>query len=192
MARQEGVTEAIRRLQRGEEGALDRLVPLIYEELRVLARRHAGVQPKGATLDTTGLVHELYLQLAGRRPSPWRDRGHFFAAAARAMRHIVIDHARGRRRQKRGGGQLHVALDEMQLPVREEAARLIAVDESLTRLAREDERLARVVECRFFAGLSDAETAEALGVSARTVQRAWGEARSWLKKDMSSQSRSVS
>jgi RNA polymerase sigma factor (TIGR02999 family) len=191
MARREGVTEAIRRLQAGEDGALDRLVPLIYEELRLLARRQVGAQPPGATLDTTGLVHELYLRLAARRPTAWRDRGHFFATAARAMRHIVIDHAKGRRRQKRGGGQPHVALDESQIAVKEEAAHLIAVDEALTRLAIADERLARVVECRFFAGLSDVETAEALGVSPRTVQRAWGEARSWLKRDMGGSSRSV-
>ena len=192
MPRREGVTEALQRLQAGEEGALDRLVPLIYDELRLLARRQiAPWRRPGATLDTTGLVHELYLKLAGQRHAAWRDRGHFFAAAARAMRHIVIDHAKSRRRQKRGGDQLHVALDEAQLAVEEEAAHLIALDEALTRLGREDERLARVVECRFFAGLSDGETAAALGVSPRTVQRAWGEARSWLKAHVGDSSRDV-
>jgi RNA polymerase sigma factor (TIGR02999 family) len=184
MAGQEGVTEAIRRLQAGEDGALDRLVPLLYDDLRLLARRQVARRRPGATLDTTGLVHELYLKLAVQRSPAWRDRGHFFAAAARAMRHILIDYAKTRRRQKRGGGQRHVTLDETQIAIDAEAARLIAVDEALVRLAARDERLARVVECRFFAGLSDDETAEALGVSPRTVQRAWGEARAWLKKEM--------
>ncbi len=184
MPRREGVTEAIRRVQAGEEGALDRLVPLIYDELRLIARRQLGGLRGGQTLDTTGLVHEVYLRLAGQRRPAWQDRAHFFAAAARAMRHILIDYARSRRRQKRGGGQRHVTFDETQVAVEREADRLLAVDEALERLATEDLRMARVVECRFFAGLSEQETAEALGISARTVQRAWGEARSWLKREM--------
>jgi RNA polymerase sigma factor (TIGR02999 family) len=184
MARREGVTEAIRQVHAGEDGALDRLVPLIYDELRLIARRQLGGRRAGQTLDTTGLVHEAYLRFAGQRRPGWQDRAHFFAAAARAMRHILIDYARSRRRQKRGGGQRHVTFDEALAAVETEADRLLAVDEALERLAAEDQRLARVVECRFFAGLSEQETAEALGVSARTVQRAWGEARAWLKREM--------
>ena len=184
MARRNGVTDAIQRLQAGEEGALDRLVPLIYDELRLLARRKRASLRQGETLDTTGLVHELYLKLAAQPHPAWRDRGHFFAAAAKAMRHVLIDYAKSRRRQKRGGGQVHITLDETQIVIQKEASELIVVDEALKRLAAEDERLARVVECRFFAGLSDEETAEAMGLSPRTVQRAWGDARSWLRKEM--------
>jgi RNA polymerase sigma factor (TIGR02999 family) len=168
----------------GPNTALDALVPLVYDDLRVLAHRQLRSIGKGETLATTGLVHEVYLKLAAHPDRGWRDRGHFFAVASRAMRHILIDYARGRGRQKRGSGQPHVPLDEAQIAIESEAAHLVAVDEALTRLAEEDERLARVVECRFFAGLSEEETAEALGTSLRTVQRAWGEARAWLKKEM--------
>lgn len=184
MARRNGVTDALQRLQAGEQDALDRLVPLIYDELRRLARRQRASLGQGQTLDTTGLVHELYLKLAGQPRGAWKDRAHFFAVAARAMRHLLIDHAKTRRRQKRGGGQPHLSFDETQVVIEQEAAELIALDEALTRLAAEDERLARVVECRYFAGLSDGETAEALGVSERTVQRAWGDARSWLRREL--------
>lgn len=179
-----GVTEALRRLQAGEDGALDALVPLIYDDLRAMARRQLGAGGADHTLGTTGLVHEAYLRLAEQRGGGFRDRGHFFAVASRAMRHILIDYARGRQRQKRGSGQQHVPLDETQLAVEEEAAHLVAVDEALTRLAAEDRRLARIVECRFFAGLSEEETSEALGISVRTTQRDWARARAWLKRDM--------
>jgi RNA polymerase sigma factor (TIGR02999 family) len=167
--------------------SLDALVPLVYDDLRLLAHRHLRSGGGGDhTLATTGLVHEAYLKLAAQSHTAWRDRGHFFAVASRAMRHILIDYARGRQRQKRGRGQPHVPLDEAQVAIESEAAHLVAVDEALSRLAAEDERLARVVECRFFAGLSEEETAEALAVSVRTVQRDWGEARAWLKKEMAS------
>jgi RNA polymerase sigma factor (TIGR02999 family) len=179
MPRPESVTETLRRLQAGEEGALDRLVPLIYGDLRALAHRKLAAGRRGHTLATTGLVHEAYLKLAAQKGA-WRDRGHFFAVAARAMRHILIDYAKGRRRLKRGGGAPHVTLDEVHLSVEEETDRLLEVDEALERLAAVEERLARVVECRFFAGLSQEVTAEALGVSVRTVQREWARARAWL------------
>jgi RNA polymerase sigma factor (TIGR02999 family) len=171
-------------VSRPPPNVLDELVPLIYEDLRVLAHRHLRSGRGGETLGTTGLVHEAYLKLAAQRNPEWRDRGHFFAVASRAMRHILIDYARGRQRQKRGSGQPHVPLDETQVAIESEAAHLVAVDEALTKLSVENERLARVVECRFFAGLSEEETAEALGTSVRTVQRDWGEARAWLKKEM--------
>lgn len=185
MSRREGITEELRRLQAGEEGALDRLVPLIYGDLRALAHRQLAARRRGQTLSTTGLVHEAYLKLAAKKGG-WRDRGYFFAVAARAMRHVLIDYVKGRLRQKRGGGAPHVTLDEAQVAIEQEADRLLAVDEALERLAQVEERLARVVECRFFAGLSDEETAEALGVSARTVQREWARARAWLKEEMKS------
>jgi RNA polymerase sigma factor (TIGR02999 family) len=164
--------------------SLDELVPLVYDDLRVLAHRHLRSEAGDHTLATTGLVHEAYLKLAAQSRTAWRDRGHFFAVASRAMRHILIDYARGRQRQKRGSGQTHLPLDETQVAIESEAAHLVAVDEALTKLAIADLRLARVVECRFFAGLSEEETAEALSISVRTVQRDWGEARAWLKKEM--------
>ena len=177
------VTGALDRLRAGEPDAFDQLVALIYKDLRRLARRQLGGRPPGQTLSTTGLVHEAYLKLRGGG-GPWRDRGHFFAVAATAMRHILIDYAKRRRRQKRGDGQAPVTLDEASLAVSREADHLIAVDEALQVLAVREPRLARVVECRFFAGLSEEETAEALGVSARTVQRDWAQARAWLGGEM--------
>jgi RNA polymerase sigma factor (TIGR02999 family) len=174
------VTGALERLKAGDPEAFDELVPLVYKDLRRLARRQMGVLPGGRTLGTTGVVHEAYLKLRGRQGSPWQDRGHFFAVAARAMRHVLIDYAKRRSRQKRGGGGTPVTLDEETLAVSREADHLIAVDEALDVLAAAEPRLARVVECRFFAGLSEEETAEALGVSLRTVQRDWAQARTAL------------
>lgn len=184
MPARDGISEALRRLRAGDEGALERLVPLIYDDLRRLARRQIGWRRPGQTLATTGLVHETYLKLLAERQASWRDRGHFFAIAARAMRQILIDHAKGRRRQKRGGGATHVVFDEQRIGMEAEIDHILAVDAALTALGKIDERLARIVECRFFAGLSDEETAEALGISPRTVQRDWARARSWLKDDM--------
>jgi RNA polymerase sigma factor (TIGR02999 family) len=184
MPRQESLTDALGRLRAGEEGALDRLVPLIYDDLRRLARRQLARRGPRRTLDTTALVHEAYLKFAGLQGLEWKDRGHFFAVAARVMRHVLIDYARGRRCQKRGGGQPHLTLDESRIAVEQEAEQILALDEALSRLAGQEERLARVVECRFFAGLSEAETAAALDVSERTVQRDWERARAWLKKEL--------
>jgi RNA polymerase sigma factor (TIGR02999 family) len=167
----------------GEEGALDRLVPLIYEDLRRLARRQLARRGP-QTLDTTGVVHETYLKLAGNPGAAWRDRGHFFAVAARAMRHILIDYAKRRHRRKRGGGLQRVPLDETRLRVEQEADRILSVDAALHRLAAVDARLVQVVECRFFAGLSEEETAEALAISPRTVERDWARARAWLKAEI--------
>ena len=184
MPRQVDITKALEAAVNGDEGALDRLVPLIYDELRRLARRQRSALQPGQTLTTTGLVHEAYLKLAGQQPSSWRGRGHFFATAARAMRHILIDYAKRRRRQKRGGGQMHVTLDEGRIAVECEAEQLVLLGDALERLSAEEERLARVVECRFFAGLSEEETAVALGVSERTVQRDWARARAWLREEL--------
>lgn len=184
MEHQAGITRALRLLLAKEQGDSDTLVPLIYDELRRLARRQRFNRSPAQTLATTGLVHEAYLKLEGHRPSAWRDRGHFFATAARAMRHILIDHAKRRQRQKRGGGQARVTLDERHYAIDAEAEQLLLVDDALARLGAEEARLAQVVECRFFAGLSEQETAIALGVSERTVQRDWARARAWLKADL--------
>jgi RNA polymerase sigma factor (TIGR02999 family) len=136
------------------------------------------------SLVTTALVHEAYLKLAADARAAWTDRVHFFAVAARAMRQILIDHARTRGRAKRGSGQQHASLDENVAQVSAEAERLLALDQALERLERQDERAVRVVECRYFVGLDEQETALALGLSVRSVQRAWQQARAWLAREL--------
>jgi len=170
----------------GASDALGRLVPLVYGELRRIAHRQLRAERAGHTLSTTGLVHEAYLKLADQSRVEWQDRAHFFAVAARAMRRILVDYARRHRALRRGGERVRLslgALDEAGAGAIDVAARadeLVALDGALRRLAALDERLARVVECRYFAGLTDAETALALGVTARTVGRDWVKARGWL------------
>lgn len=182
------VTEALIALRNRAPGAMDRLMPLVYEELRGVAHRHLGAEPQGHTLNTTALVHEAYLKLVDQSRTQWRDRAHFFAIASRAMRRILIDYARRHRALRRGGEggrpPQPVSLEDVELPVTQRADALVALDESLDRLAQLDERMARVVECRFFAGLTEAETAEALGVSQRTVAREWAVARGWLYNEL--------
>ena len=170
----------------GDAAALQRLVPLIYDDLRRIARIHLRGRRPGDTLDTTGLVHEAYERLVDQTRASWRDRGHFFAVSAIAMRQIVVDHARRRMRLKRGGDHKVVSLDEVQEPAVMEAALVLEVDRALEKLAALDPRLARVVECRFFAGLTEEETAAALGVSVRTAQREWFKARAWLRQELRS------
>ena len=133
-------------------------------------------------MNTTGLVHEVYLKLIEPREARWSDRRHFFAAAAQAMRHLVIDYARHKQRAKRGGGLEHLPLDEGKIAVEQHASALLELDEALARLSRVSDRLVRVVECRFFAGLTEEETAETLDTSVRTVQRDWQRARAWLRE----------
>lgn len=166
-------------------GAVDRLMALAYHELRQLAHGRLLGEPTGHSLDTTALVHETYLRLAGQRAG-WRDKGHFLAIAALAMRRVLVDHARRYRAARRGGESVAparmVPLDLVDLPVPERAELLVALDEALERLAQLDPRLAQVVECRFFAGLSEDDTADALGVSRRTVARDWVLARGWLQQ----------
>ena len=176
------VTELLRAHGRGEAGAFEQVVPLVYQDLRRAARLQLRRLRVGETLDTTGLVHEAYLRLVDQTKATFQDRGHFLAASAMAMRHILIDHARTRRRQKRGGGQAHEELDERALAVNADADRLLEIDRALEKLGAVDPRLVRVVECRFFAGLSEEETAQALGVSLRTAQRDWLKARAWLRQ----------
>jgi RNA polymerase sigma-70 factor, ECF subfamily len=154
--------------------------PLAYEELLRVARRHLLRERPGHTLNTTALVHEAYLKLAGQDGTGWRDRSRFLAIASRAMRQILVDHARGRDRHKRGGGARPVTLRTDAGSGQEETVDLLALDEALEKLAEHDARLGQVVECRFFGGLTAAETAEALGVSLRTVERDWTRARAHL------------
>ena len=167
------ITQLLLAHSAGEPQALDRLVPLVYDDLRRIARRHVGGPRPADSVNATGLVHEAFLRLVDQTRASYRNRGHFFAVCAMVMRRIVIDHARRRGGQKRGGGHVHVSLEDAAEPAVGQADHLIDIDRALEKLAQQDVRLARVVECRFFAGFNDEETAEALGVSPRTAQRDW-------------------
>src|SRR6185436_13092073 len=155
----------------GDQAALDELLPLVYQELHRLAHRHLGRERSGHTLETTALVHEAYLRLIDQKEVQWQNRSQFFAVAATLMRRILVDHARARQYQKRGGGAQQVSFDEALEVSDERAAEVVALDEALSELARFDERKSRLVELRFFGGLSIEETAEVLGVSPGTVMR---------------------
>jgi len=186
---QQAITEALCALRNGAPDAMDRLAPLVYEQLKLIARRQLRAEPAGHTLSTTALVHEAYLKLVDQTRAEWQDRGHFFAVASGAMRRILVDYARRYRAARRGGGDdgapvRPISLDNTEIPAAERADALVALDEALERLGRLDERQARVVECRFFGGLSEAETAAALGISQRTVAREWVTARGWLYQEL--------
>jgi RNA polymerase sigma factor (TIGR02999 family) len=184
---EQAIVEALAALSRGDPEAMDRLMPLVYEQLKRIAHRQLGAEVGGHTLSTTAVVHEAYLRLAEQSRAQWADRGQFFAIAARTIRRVLVDYARQHRAARRGGPRRSaVALelleqgDSAAVSVLERADSLLALDEALEGLQRMDERLARVVECRFFAGLNEVETSEALGVSQRTVARDWQMARAWL------------
>jgi RNA polymerase sigma factor (TIGR02999 family) len=164
--------------------ALDQLMPLVYDQLRSVARRQLAVREHGATLSTTGLVHEAYLKMAGQSRIAWDDRAHFFAVASVAMRHVLVDRARARLRVKRDGG-LRITLDEEQIPHDDLPEVMLELNAAVEELCAVEPRLGRVVECRFFAGLTEEETAEALGVTPRTVQRDWAKAKMLLRRTMS-------
>jgi RNA polymerase sigma factor (TIGR02999 family) len=181
------ITELLRAVEGGDKAARDRLFAVVYAELRGLARGQLRRIPARDTLSTTALVNETYLKLAGERPWSARDRSHFFALAARAMRQILVDHARRRARQKRGGGAEPVSLNEALLPAPDRAEELLALDAALLRLEAMDAELAQIVEWRFFAGLSVEEVAELLAISDRTVKRHWRAARAFLFQELQSQ-----
>jgi len=178
------VTEVLQRISGGDPGAVDRLLPLVYDELRAVARRELRRERSDHTLQPTALVHEAYLKLARLDRLEWRDRAHFFGAAAGTMRRVLVSHARRKRAEKRGGGAKAVPLENVVLAARERPEDVLALDEALARLADLDSRQAQVVECRFFAGMSVPETAEALGVSPATVKRDWTAARAWLNREL--------
>ena len=165
-----------------QPGSLDEAVALAYQQMRAIAHRRLRGRGPGATLSTTALVHEAYLKLADHAKPEWSDGGHFLAVASLAMRHVLVDRARERDTLKRGGIRQRVTLDDVELPVDADAEVLIQLDDALNRLAAFEPRLARVVECRFFGGLTDAETADALGLTPRTVQRDWVKARVLLRR----------
>jgi RNA polymerase sigma factor (TIGR02999 family) len=174
------VTDLLVAWRNGDQDALAQLVPLVHNELRRMAHAYLSSERADHTLRTTALVNEAYLRLVNVSRVQWQDRAQFFAAAAGSMRRILIDYARAYHAGKRGGGHAHLPLDEALVRVEERADMLIALDEALDRLAAMNARLCRVVECRYFAGLSEEETAEVLGVTARTVRRDWVKARGWL------------
>ena len=164
----------------GDRGAFDRLVPLIYDGLRAIAHRQLRRQPRHPTLDTTAIVHEAYLKLVEQSGAAWTDRTQFFAFSARVIRNLLIDYGRERNARKRGGEAIHLPLDDELAGAPGRTVELLALDEALTELGRMDERLERLVECRFFGGMSMEETAEAMAVSLSTAERDWRRARAYL------------
>lgn len=176
------VTRILQDARAGDREVADQLVPLLYEELRLIARSQRRRSPRGEALDTGSVLHEAYLRLVDQTSAVWADRVHFLAYASRAMRTVLLDHARRQSRLKRGGDAVRVTLRDDDAVVTREADTLVAVDDALTRLAEEEPRLARVVECRFYGGMSEEETAAAVGVTARTVRRDWLKAKAWLQE----------
>jgi len=173
-------------LHSGSRESLERLVPMLYQQLRRIAHRQLGNRPNGGTLQTTELVHEAYLKVVARAPAHPAGEAHFLALASLAMRHVLVDRAKARRRVKRGGGRDHITFEDERIVVSDEAEALLNLDEALTWLAGMEPRLARVVECRFFGGLSAEEIAAALGVTTRTVERDWAKARMLLRRQLES------
>lgn len=184
MQNPESITRLLQGLQDGRPGAMEELIQAVYEELRRTARRELARRRPGNTLDTSALVHEAYLKIADSGHASWNDRAHFFAVAATAMRQIIVDDARRRSSAKHGGALHRVTLDERRLMPELQAQELVALDEALDRLADLNARLSRVVDCRFFAGLTVPETAAAMGCSPRTVDRDWKKARAWLYREL--------
>ncbi len=184
------VTLLLRALRDGRAGAFEELVPLVYDELRKLAHGHLRRHRRGLTLDTTALVHEAYLKLSVQAGLDLHDRGHFLAVSARAMRQVVVDFARARLAEKRGGAATPVTLEEDAASFESQAETVLDVDRAIDALRARSARLADVVECRYFAGLSEEETAAALSISPRTVQREWLRARAWLRCSLDGRGRS--
>ena len=175
------VTRILDAIERGEREAGEQLLPLVYDELRKLAAQRLAQEQPGQTLQATALVHEAYLRLVGGATAPrWDSRGHFFAAAAEAMRRILINRARDKKRLKRGGERRRVDLDKIEIALDGDDEQLLALDEALSQLAQEDEQAARLVNLRFFAGLTLRDAAAALGLSLRSAERQWAYARAWL------------
>jgi RNA polymerase sigma factor (TIGR02999 family) len=182
------VTTLLAAWGKGDPSALSKLMPLVYAELHHIARRVWGQQYRNNTLQPTALINEAYLKLANADGATFQDRCHFFAVASAAMRQILVNHAKGRLTEKRGAGRANVSLDEVQQAVDQEAEEIVSLHEALEALQAVDQRKSKVVEMRYFGGLSIEETAEALGVSIGTVNREWRLARSWLIREMKRES----
>jgi RNA polymerase sigma factor (TIGR02999 family) len=170
----------VQRWTEGDRSAFGQIVELVYDDLRAIAQRHRGSERPDHTLSTTALVHEAYVQLSNRTSPSWRGRPQFFALLSRVMRHVLVDYARRRKAVRRGGADIRVPLDDATARIESELDELLAVNQALDELERHDEQLAHVVECRFFGGMTDADIAEALEVSTRTVERSWTRARTYL------------
>ena len=179
------VTQLLIEWSNGDQAALDKLMPLVYDELRRIARGYLARQVPGRSLQPTLLINEAFIKLVGHPEKKWQNRSHFFGVAAQAMRHILVDYARSKQYAKRGGGARQVPLDEALAVSEERAAELVALDDALEELARVDPRKCQVVELRYFGGLSVEETAEVLKVSAVTVMRDWSMAKAWLHRELS-------
>ena len=181
---QQEVSRLLNNWTNGDQEALNRLMPLVYDELRRLASRHLRHERPGHTLQTTALVHEAYLKLIDQKKANWQNRVQFFAAAAKVMRHILVDYARSRKAVKRGGDYCRLSLDEAMISAEDDDPDLLALDEALNELAAIDSQQSRVVELRVFGGLTVDDTAEALGISSRTVKREWSMAKAWLHRQI--------
>jgi RNA polymerase sigma factor (TIGR02999 family) len=179
------VTQLLHEWNQGDEAAPEKLMPLVYAELRRMAHRYMAGQNRGHTLQTTALIHEAYLRLVNQSEKQWQNHSHFFAVAARAMRHILVDYARSKQAEKHGGGAQELSLDEALTVSQERAAEVVALDDALEELAKIDQRKSQIVELRFFGGLSVEETAEVLKISAITVMRDWSMAKAWLHRELS-------
>jgi RNA polymerase sigma-70 factor (ECF subfamily) len=191
MSAPQEVSQLLRAWSEGDRVAFDKLMPLVYQELRHMARRYMDRQQAGHTLQTTALIHEAYLRLVDcQQEVSWQNRAHFFGVAAKAMRHILVDYARARQAAKRGGGAFEVSLDESTVVSEERTAELAALDDALLSLASFDQRKSQVVELRYFGGLTVEETAEVLKVSPETVARDWRIARTWLLRELSKEATS--
>ena len=186
---QTGVTDLLVHWGKGDQEALNKLIPLVYDELHKLASRYLRRERPDHTLQTTALVHEAYLKLVDQRKANWENRVQFFAVAAQLMRRILVDYARGHRASKRGGNLCRLSLDEGLVASEEKDAELLALDEALDKLAVIDSQQSHVVELRVFAGLTLEETAQALNISPRTVRREWGMAKAWLHREIKNNDR---
>jgi RNA polymerase sigma factor (TIGR02999 family) len=185
MSQSEQVTRLLEEVRGGRREALDELLPVVYAELRRIAARYLRAERLGHTLQPTALVNEAYMRLVDQRNVEWQNRAHFYGVAAQVMRRILVDYARARRREKRGGAEVKVPLEDEVVGARERDVDLVRLDDAMDDLARLDAQQARVVELRYFGGLSIEETAEVLGVSDSTVKREWAMARAWLQRELS-------
>ena len=181
---QHEVTRILNEWSDGDANAPERLMPFVYDELRRRARSYLARERSSHTLQPTALVHEAYLRLVDQTRINWQNRAHFFALAANTMRRVLVDHARAHATGKRGGSAVRLSIEDVQIPLEERAAGLVALDEALEELAKFDERKSKIVEMRFFGGLTDEEIAEVLGISSRTVLRDWQAARLWLYREL--------
>ncbi|MCG3138285.1 MAG: hypothetical protein HJJLKODD_02147 [Phycisphaerae bacterium] len=178
------IGELLRKVREGDQQALAQLLPVVYDELRAIAARYLQRERAGHTLQTTALVHEVFIKLVGQTEARWQNRAQFFAVAAQAMRRILVDYARGHQAAKRGGGKKAVSLDDVSTVFETDSADVIAIDQALQKLAELDPLQSRIVELRFFAGMTNEEVAQALGHSLSTIKREWGLARAWLHREL--------